>query len=475
VRPAIDLVKAYQEQVPLSRYDDYRDFIRRIARGDLGILTREPVTLFEPSSGSTAAAKWIPFTATLQAEIRRAVAPWMADLYLGHRRLLGGPAYWSISPATDLAGSEKSVLPVGFADDSSYLGGSFQSLVEQVLAVPAGVSRIPDVERFRFVSLLYLLARRELRFISIWHPSFLHLLLDFLEQHWEELLRTLASGTQEETAGLVVPPQPGRARELGRLDPHHPEGLWPRLQVVSCWGDGHARHAAKQLRERLGGVEVQPKGLIATEAFVTLPFQGSQVLAVTSHFFEFLNASGVPHQAHELEVGGEYSVVVTTGGGLYRYCLQDRVRVTGFLRATPCLGFLGKQDRISDLRGEKLEEGFVAGVLERVLEAFSLAPAFALLAPDSRKSPPGYCLYLELTKKTPSSLGARLETELLSNPHYAYCRKLGQLARVRVIRISRGAFARYARRLCDRGQRLGNIKAAPLSVLDDWGEWLQGD
>ena len=75
------------------------------------------------------------------------------------------------------------------------------------------------------------------------------------------------------------------------------------------------------------------------------------------------------------------AVVLTTGGGLYRYQLRDEVEVVGFFRRCPLLRFLGKSDRVSDLVGEKLAEAHVQGVLDRLLAAAELQPRFALLVP----------------------------------------------------------------------------------------------
>ena len=64
---------------------------------------------------------------------------------------------------------------------------------------------------------------------------------------------------------------------------------------------------------------LQGKGLIATEAFVSLPLlpDCDPVLAVNSHFFEFNDTeTGDIRLAHEVEEGKVYSVIVTTGGGL---------------------------------------------------------------------------------------------------------------------------------------------------------------
>ena len=56
----------------------------------------------------------------------------------------------------------------------------------------------------------------------------------------------------------------------------------------------------------------------------------------------------------------EYDIVLTQHGGLYRYRIGDRVRVTRFYQATPCLEFVGRSDAVCDLTGEKLHERFAS-------------------------------------------------------------------------------------------------------------------
>jgi hypothetical protein len=197
-------------------------------------------------------------------------------------------------------------------------------------------------------------------------------------------------------------------------------------------------------------------------------------VALTSHFFEFLDDRERPRTVDELRLGGEYSVVITTGGGLYRYRLQDRVRVEGYLDATPCLVFLGKEDRISDRRGEKLADGHVARALERVLAPLDLGVGFAMLAPDNEAGGTAYTLYLESQSRPPPDLGALLERRLEENPHYRYCRQLGQLEPVRVFRIDGAAHAVYLEHHRRAGLRLGDIKPAALSPESGWSRRFSG-
>ena len=465
-------VEEYRARVPRRDYDDFTPWIERIAGGEDRVLTADRVRLFEPSSGSTRAAKWIPYTASLQAEYRRAVSAWIDDLFATRPELMRGPAYWSITPNVAITGAEQSKIPVGFDEDAAYLGGATQRLVRSILAVPSTLRRIRDTDTFLHATLLHLLGTPELRLISVWHPSFLSLLFAPLDDRTDELLRDLERGFVDEESGIRIPPARRRARELAALARLEPRRLWPHLRLVSAWGDGHASLHLAEIEALLPGVEIQPKGLIATEAFVTLPYRGAHPLAIRSHFFEFVDDGGALHGADELCEGSAYSVVVTTGGGLYRYRLRDRVRVTGFVERTPSLRFLGKEDRVSDLYGEKLSEGFVAGVVDRITATLPSRPRFAMLAPERVGSRHGYVLYLETPDAPTSAIEAELQEELAANPHYAHCVGLSQLQPARIRPVPPGAYARYTDRLVANGTRLGDVKPTPLSTQEGWDEVL---
>jgi hypothetical protein len=457
----------YRERVPLARWEDVAPWSDRVALGETGVLTRSPVRALEPSSGSSAAAKLIPYTTELQREIRRAVAPWIVDLYARRPRLLRGAAYWSITPPVLETQSPATAVRVGFAEDAEYLGGFWRRLIDATLAVPSAVRHVRDPATFRYVTLLFLLRRRDLALISVWHPSFLTLLLEALPEVWERLLRDISAGTP-----MAPAPLPRRAAELAALAPDDFPRIWPRLGLISCWGDAHAALSLPGLAAAFPGVEIQPKGLLATEGFVTIPFAGRWPLAIRSHFFEFLPEAGEDSRfAWELAERGIYSVVLTTGGGLYRYRLEDRVRVEGFVGRTPSLRFLGKEGHVSDLRGEKLHESFVAAALARGFARAGIVPRFALLAP-AEEGAEGYVLYLE-TDAPPEGLAGDLDEELAANPHYRLCRALGQLAPVRVQRLGPGAFGRYLERCRRRGQRWGDVKPLALSPLRGWGGALE--
>jgi hypothetical protein len=467
-----ELVERYRSRVPLVRYDALEPRVAKIRSGAARVLTHDSVRRLTPSSGSTAAAKLLPYTASLGREFARAVDAWLADLFLQTPALLGGRAYWSISPA--IASDSSGAVPIGFEEDTEYLGGVRSRLARAVLAVPTGVCRITDVETFKYVTLRFLVQARDLRLISVWHPSFFSSLLDAMPAWFDRLIVDVGRGTitppgdvSNEVVGSLIDPvreDPRRARELRAAGPQ-PRQLWPSLALVSCWAHGAAEPYAVELASRLSGVRVQPKGLIATEGIVSIPFGGKHPLACASHFFEFIDAAGSVRRADELRSGCHYSVVMTTGGGLYRYQLGDRVLVDGWVEATPSIRFVARDDRVSDCFGEKLSEGFVATALQSIF-APRPAPGFSMIAPERYGDGIAYTLFVD-GESIGADLAARLEAELRRNPHYGWCVDLGQLKPARVAPVRPGADRLYVDHCISRGQRLGDVK--PCALHPDLG------
>jgi hypothetical protein len=451
----------FADRVPIAGYADVEPWIRRVQRGEMNVLVNEPVTRLVPTSGSTGARKLIPFTGTLQREFNAAIGPWLVDLTRAMPSIMLGTSYWSVTPMGENDDVTDSSVPIGFEDDTEYLGGSRAWLIEGAMAVPSSVRHLHDVESFRRTVLLHLLQAADLRLISIWHPSFLSLLLETLTEDWDALLEQVWTTNR------------WRARQLSSANPTQPAAIWPRLLLVSCWADAHATGAAEQLKRRLPGVDLQPKGLLATEGCVTLPFSGGHPIAVCSHFFEFIDEHGAVHPVDDLRPGTTYEVVLTTGGGLWRYRLGDRVLVTGVIERTPTLRFVARNGNVSDRCGEKLAEAFVAGVLRALCPA---AP-FAMLAPERERGGGWrYVLYLEQRDAEPVGPAIRqLDTALSENPHYALCRRLGQLGAPRIVRVDASAYRRFTAAERSRGLRLGDIKPVALSQRTDWFAHFETD
>jgi len=476
----ISSIREYQRAIPITDYEDYSPYIEEIAAGKAHVLTHEPVLLFEPSSGTLSSSKLIPYTNSLKVEFQRGIAPWIVSLYKRTPELMRGSAYWCISPPV-VQSQKYGMVPVGFDHDAEYLGFIGRTLHSMVSAVPQEVADIAKIEEFRRETLVHLLSAENLTLISIWSPSFLTLLLKQLVDDGEMVIRLLAEskikGAAKRAEAIKYILQYEQSESLF-------ERIWPNLRVISCWTHGPSELYSKEVQKLFPAVEIQGKGLIATEAFVSFPLlrDSDPVLSINSHFFEFLDMeSGDVKLAHQLSEGRIYSVIVTTGGGFYRYKLNDLIKVTGFIGQVPTFRFVAKEEDISDLFGEKLHAAHVQG---SAVEAFSICliePSFYILAPVRDPSDTvSYSLFLydeNINAEQADVLVTTMEDLLRGNFNYAYCRELGQLGALKLFLIDRSNKSPqeiYVNEMQRRGLKIGDIKPAILDSKMDWDHIFRG-
>lgn len=452
-----------RDALPLCDYEALAPWVERQQREEGPVLTPDRVRHYEPTSGSSGPRKLIPYTRALQATFARMFALWTHDLLAHIPRLGEGRVYFSISPQLDPPAPTARGRPVGLADDSEYLGG-WRAPMRPFLLDTAAIAQERDGERFQWQLLRALVAASDLEVISVWNPSFLLVLLDLLEARREELLA-----------------EAGRRAHALRGSQVDVAALWPRLKLVSAWQDANAAPLARALSARLAHAHFQGKGLLATEAALTLPLWGVEggVPLVRDVFFEFMRPDGTLALLHEVERGEQLEVIISTQGGLLRYRLGDQVAVVGRLLRTPTLRFLGRGGGVCDLVGEKLAEPFVRDVIERLVPAEA---SLRVLLP--RQQPrAGYVLVLDAlggprgARARSEALACQVERALMDAHHYRHARALGQLSALEVwVRPhAAAALTRFGER---QGLRRGDIKPAYLvtrvadaALLAD----LQGD
>lgn len=412
----------FRQRVPISRYEDLLSYLQ-IPHG----LSSQSVKVWEPTGGSTGGSKWIPWTAALQSEFRRAVSVWIWHLLAQYPETVSGRGYWQLTPKAELNPPDwLHNQRHGFEKDSDYLGRLGRWLERSVLIVP------PTGPHLWEQTVDLLLGSRDLRLVSCWSPSF---------------LSVLQEKVQERT---------------GRWSP---EEWWPHLKVLSCWTQGPSSAYLPKIRSLFPDVEIQPKGLLSTEAVVTLPIRDQFPLAYRSHFFEFQTEERIV-PSWELQPGQEATVIVTTGSGFTRYDTGDRVRVKGFLRDLPCLEFLGR-DGVSDQRGEKLPFAFLESLTEQL-------GGFAMLAFEGD----GYVLFVDDSQPPHERREQvqKIETALLENFSYADCRQLAQLRALRGFLIPGDALAQY-RRVVSRLQKVevATVKFQRFHPFQEWSQYLEGE
>lgn len=339
----------YQKYVPIRGYNDFEPWIQKVIEGKTHILTIESVLCLMPTSGVTGDIKLIPYTQGLQKEFSLGVAPWINNTFKLKPNIMGGSSYWSIAPSL-IEFNQKSAVKIGYTEKSSYISSKIHGLINSVIAVPNSLIKLHSIDSFNYLTLLYLLACKDLRFVSVWHPYYFSQLLKQLKSYWQLLLNDLATGSisldeKHDINEYKIKPMPKRSELLSKFTADQYTCIWPELSLISCWGEENSVYALKNIANKFPQAVIQEKGLIATEAFISLPLgvnQNIKPISINSHFFEFINDKGQSKLVHELRLGEEYNLVVSTAGGLYRYFLQDRIKVVDFFLNLPCLKFIGK-------------------------------------------------------------------------------------------------------------------------------------
>ncbi|WP_419607067.1 GH3 family domain-containing protein, partial [Thiolapillus sp.] len=403
--------RQYAHQLPLTEYRQTRPWIKAMLKGDRQALIAD-WSHFETTGGSEGGAKIIPYGASGMRGFQKALYPWLDDLLQQRPAISKGSAYWSISPVLRSDRTAESV-PLGLKNDALYFGSELAGNISRTLAVPATAGEFSELLPWQTYTLKHLLQAQDLRMISVWSPTFLLQLMKALGKCGRRLTDSLPSLIRQRLRDAL---------KTGTLDT---TVLWPELDTLSCWTQGPAQVFVPALRQLFPQAHIQGKGLLATEGVVSVPVEGAQdpVLAVNSGYFEFVDNAGKVLQAAEVQPGERYRIILTNDLGMYRYDLGDEVEITGWYEKAPMLRFRGRIST-SDLVGEKLEEVFVARVLESV-DGFSLLCAVS-------ESQPGYVLLSETSK----SDAARIEKGLFRNPQYAYARKMGQLAPLAIRQVA---------------------------------------
>ncbi|MCD4781981.1 MAG: GH3 auxin-responsive promoter family protein [Candidatus Omnitrophica bacterium] len=443
----ISSYEQFVRNVPLRQHEDLSVYISQIAEGTQQVLTADPVVAFEETSGTNARVKRIPYTKSLLDEFDRAIGVWMCRISKNYPKALRGDLYLSISPPLKKPSlSPQCKIPIGTGDDLSYFNAEvFPYLSDAVISLRQDENMDSDAFYFRTIERLLC---SQLSFISVWSPTFFLNLDKKLQAYFK--------------------------RTGGQHDPFVWKDVFPSLSLLSCWADAQSAVWMEQVKERLGDIEIQGKGLLSTEGIVSIPFQKGKdpVLALCSHFFEFRDKEGVVYPAVDLKKGEIYEVILTTGAGLCRYVTGDMVQITDVYENIPCMKFIGRSGRQSDLVGEKLTEYHVNQAIAQARRMSSINGCVFLCPMAARQ----YTLFIEsrLSPRMMKEFACVVEKQLRMNPYYDQACRLGQLESLDIKRLPNHFELKMIKFLCHKfNMKEGHLKLSSLYRLGELDELLK--
>jgi hypothetical protein len=482
----IRTVADYRKQVPIADYERFRPYVERIKSGEPDTLTADPPLMFTTTSGTTGEPKLIPVTKSTRDICAELTKLWYYRGFVDHKGCLRGKVLGLVSPAIE--GRTSANIPYGSASGLTYRASPWW--VKKAYAIPYEVSEIKNFEA-KYYTAMRLSVGQSVSLLATPNPSTILKLVETANRFKDEILADIHDGTLSsrfevskdirEILTARTSRNPKRAEELETFINEHgvlrPREYWPELRLIGCWKGGTVGVRLKEFDRWFGGgMPVRDLGYLASEAHMSLPISdngSAGVLAISSNFYEFIpetemgNANPTTLTCEELEEGGIYYVILTTAAGLYRYDINDLIRVTRFYRKTPVIEFLRKGRDVTSITGEKLHVNQVIKAMEESHQATTLEVRHYRVFADIEKSRYGFMV--EFEEQVPSDERLRclvheFDEQLHQlNMEYAQKRQSNRLAPPALYVMKPGWFDRQYTSTLQLGKRDIQFKAQLLS------------
>lgn len=471
----------FARTLPILDYDRLAPYIEPIKHGDVTSLFNPgtKVHMLAMTSGTTGAVKYIPVTERYLANYRRAWNAWGIALYDTHPEAWMRPILQIASPMDEQ--TAPCGIPCGAI--SGFIFHTQKKIVKKFYVLPECVAYVKD-PLAKCYMIMRLAMPGDIGMIATANPSTPLQLARTGEAHAESLIRDIRDGTLR--ADLDIDPNiraqlmpclkkdhaaadrlDRLARAHGRLLPRH---YW-NPGFMTNWTGGTLGLYLRQFPEYFGDAPVRDLGLVASEGRMSVPLADGTpagVLEIYGTFYEFVPVEQIDSdrpdmfRCHELQVGRDYFILLTTAGGLFRYHIGDVVRCEGYQGQAPIISFLSKGKHTSSVTGEKLTEHQAVSAVGRATAALGLDIPDFVLCPRWA-DPPYYALSVERSRcpvEKLAQLAEAVDRELSGgNVEYGSKRKSQRLGPVVAVPVADGCFARLMeQRIRERATRREQYK-----------------
>ncbi len=486
-------IEDFQRIVPLSTYDTYDNYVERMLNGEENLMMARKCKRYCSSSGSVGKPKVLPksgkdlwnmqcmgFAATPACASR-----WFKEKGMKFPKQVGPVAIL-------LTGHEMK--------DGKMCNGAGQVPFTYLKPISKFFMTTPndfmypeneDAVDSTYFHLRFALQRKDVTFLGSMVVTLLTTMFDYFENNWELVCNDIEKGTIDPS--IKCPPElrakwekkfkpmPKRAAEIRRecekgFDEPIAKRIWPDF----VWSYGMVGSTlafyVEKLRRYIGDAPIHNMGYAAAEGYMAMPVElnvNDYVLLPRSIFFEFIPIDDPeckrPLTMQEIEVGKEYELVVTNFSGLYRYQIEDVVRVTGFYNKTPKVEFLYRNNLAMNIANEKTTTQMVDwAALETQKKAGVSFTGYSFYA-DTSVDPVRYMLLAEPETEIPDERIPEIEAildEFLneSNEKYFKYRRWGMLAAPKLSILKKNTYADYRDYLKKQGKVLNQIK--PVTVVN---------
>ena len=469
----------FKQSVSVHDYEDLRPFIEEQERTRKPVLNASQPIMYARTSGTTGQPKNIPILESTIKDYKFNQNLFIYGQHLFEPKAYSGKVLAMVSP--DVEGTLETGTPYGSVSGLMY--SNTPALVKMAYALPSEVFSIADYALKYYVICAFALREKNITMIATANPTTITRIKRVIDDQFDSLVDDIERGhlspqndIPEELRKTICRqfrPAPNRAFELKQMKNQRGQiricDFWPELKLVSTWTSGNCQTLIPAVQAQLGEhTHICEMGYLSSEFRGTINLDISnrrEVPTINENFFEFVdkNAWQTEHpkflMLHQIEEGKEYYVFVTTQCGLYRYFMNDLVKVTGRSNTTPTIQFLQKGEGVTNLTGEKLYEAQVNKAVSTVIKNHGLNIQFYIMIAYSAEM--RYRLHIE--EPFEKSLAEEVEQEISNlNIEYREKRKSGRLHPLEVLPLKSRVAEDYKQSKLSHGQREGQYKLVSL-------------
>ena len=456
----INTVEDFRQILPLTKYEDYQPYIKRIVEnGEQNLLTSEPVAQFAPSSGTTGHMKLIPMTNVSFGENLPRPS--------GNDKILFLALFHTFKPTTP------SGIPIGYLSEriSKFLMEGYPS---NYLVPPEAY----DLDSFGIGLYLQMLCGLKNASVNLLKAPFIPTVLNgisLLKSDWRQLLQDIRLGRVDPSISIDCKLRRIVENSLGGADPERADQLqavfeqskevnfkdlllaiWPKLKMIECGCSGTMSSYIPTLQHYATSVHISSFIYACSEAGVfgvsAKPGKETSLFRLLPHnFYEFIPLANATHDnpstllSSEVKKGNIYELVLTTpASGFCRYRLGDFVKVIEQTKEGPLIDLCGRGKMRLDLHPHVLYEMNMELALT-ALTSITSSRIDYIVSVDVSCYNQRYKVWLEIEDNTGievATLDEFIDKSLQNvDQTYSYHRSNDLIRQIAVARVANGTFS----------------------------------
>ena len=487
----INSVDDYRKKVPLSTYDDYKEYVEEMRKnGTQGLITSTRISWFASTSGTTGAKKLIPQSPETYIELFKCVCILVNQSIKAMRKRkvstinVRGFLFTEVNDRMEEDDENGSVTY--FTMFAAKYMNFFLPIFTQI---PKYVLECGEIGEKEYIKARFSMADRDLKYMAGPFMSTASYTVNYIEKNYEMLIEDIEKGTlnpdlniSQEIRAKIEPhlkPDPQRARELRAVfaaDQKRPlySAIWPKMSYLTAIGGGDFEPFTRTMMSFFDDdITINHSLYACSESIIgcaVYPNQIKYLPLLSSAFYEFIPVDASDRNdtrlINELEEGKLYELVLTTKAGLYRYQLGDVVRVVGFCGETPLVEFAYRANLVTNFYGVKLNGSSLSSCIKRLEDDYKLSVRDYSIYPNADYKNPHFEVYLELAEEVDKDTIAQLEESFEQYMHdehgYALYRRLGTVVPLKLFVVKNGTYYNFRNSQISAGASANQLKALRL-------------